>query len=237
MPDNPGEDSMTRSPDSKKALHWVDWIVLLVVAAGSILSVNSMLQYGVLGVSLTDDPRLSWHIVRAAGLTAYALLTASTVWGLFLSSHIIKNWTPGPVSLLLHAAVSWLAVALGAVHAGALLFDTYYPYTVRDVLVPFVGPYRPFAVGLGIVAAWLIFGITISFSFRRLIGQRAWRWLHYTSYVAFALVTVHSFLSGTDMAKPGMVILVDVSVVLVAALLTWRVMQAMSRSDQKRRSP
>ncbi len=213
---------------TKKNLYWVDLIFLLVAVGGTLFSMASLIQSGVFGVSLTADPQLSWHLSRAAGLTAYTLLAASTIWGLFLSSHLLKNWTPGPVSLLFHAAISWLAVGITVIHIGALLFDGYYKYTLADLLVPFIGPYRPFAVGLGVLAIWLTIAITLSFSFRRLIGQRAWRWLHYTSYGAFALVTIHSLLAGTDMTKPGMGILVGASVVTVSGLLSWRILQALS---------
>ncbi len=222
----PARNAVTPAP--KKNLYWVDLIFLLVAVGGTLFSIASLIQSGVLRTSLTTDPQLSWHLSRAAGLTAYTLMAASTIWGLFLSSHLLKNWTPGPVSLLLHAAVSWLAVGISVVHMGALLFDGYYKYTLADLLVPFIGPYRPLAVGLGVLAIWLTLAITLSFSFRRLIGQKVWRWLHYTSYAAFALITLHSVMAGTDMTKPGMGILVGASVVAVSGLLSWRVLQALS---------
>lgn len=213
---------------------WVDWVILGGILAASVVSVGAMLSSGAIGASLTGDSLLSWHIARAAGLTAYMLLTASTLWGLFLSTRLIKDWTPGPVSLLLHATASWLAVALMFVHVGMLLFDKYYSYTLADLFVPFIGPYRPFAVGLGIIAAWLTVAITISFAFRKVIGQRAWRLLHYTSYAAFALVTVHTVLAGTDMSKPGMWIVVVGFFALSAGLLGWRIRLSVSQRSMSK---
>ncbi len=212
-----------KPPEVREIPRWVDGLILLVVLLVAIFSISSMVQSGAFGISLTDDPQLAWHLVRAAGLTAYMLLAASTLWGLFLSTRAIKDWTPGSVSLLLHATVSWLALILGIVHVGLLLFDTYYSYKFSDLLIPFTGPYRAFAVGLGTISAWLILAITISFSFRKVIGQRAWRWLHYTSYAAFVLVTIHAAFAGTDASKPGMVIVLGGITLLIAALLYWRV--------------
>jgi sulfoxide reductase heme-binding subunit YedZ len=162
------------------------------------------------------------------------LLAASTLWGLFLSSRVIKDWSPGPVSLLMHATVSWLAVVLALAHALLLLFDNFYSYTVVDLMVPFIGPYRPLAVGLGIIALWLIFAITISFSLRRFMSNRAWYWLHYTSYIAFALVTVHALLAGTDADKLGMRIILGVFSAGVAALLAWRLRQSVFHHKPQR---
>ena len=202
---------------------WVDWIILLIIVGAAVVSIQWMINSGSIGASLTSDSLLSWHIARSAGLTSYILFTASTLWGLFLTTRVIKDWTPGTVSLLLHATASWLAVGLMVVHVGMLLFDKYYTYTIVDLFVPFIGPYRPFAVGLGILAAWLTVAITISFSLRKLIGQRAWRLLHYTSYLAFALITVHGVLAGTDMTKPGMWVVIGGFAALIVGLLMWRI--------------
>lgn len=212
---------------------WVDWVILFMIVAASAISVNWIINTGVPGTALTGDSLLSWHIARSAGITSYMLLLASTLWGLFLTTRVIKDWTPGTVSLLLHATVSWLAVGLMFVHVGMLLFDKYYSYSLVDLFVPFIGPYRPFAVGLGVLAAWLTFAITLSFALRKVIGQRVWRLLHYFSYLAFALTTIHGVLAGTDMSKPGMWVVVGGSSLLTVGLLMWRI----QRTNGQKASP
>src|SRR6266851_7570695 len=182
---------------------WIEWILVVIVAAVAVLSLVYTVQSGAFDVSLINNTQWSWFLVRSAGMVAYALLALSMLWGLFLSSHVLKNWSPGPLTMLLHAATSWLAVVLSIAHALLLLFDSYYTYTIQDIVVPFVGPYRPFAVGLGVIALWLTLVITVSFSLRKLIGHRQWLWLHYTSYGAFALITVHAMLAGTDATQAG----------------------------------
>jgi methionine sulfoxide reductase heme-binding subunit len=200
----------------------IDWIIFLVVLAVSILTFSAMWPSLNTSTLLAQGSKVSWYFVRAAGLSAYALLAASTVWGLFLTSRIIADWSPGPMSMLFHASTSWLAVVLSIAHAALLLLDTYYTYTITDLIMPFVGPYRPFAVGIGVVAAWLTLAITISFSLRKMIGQRVWRWLHYASYVVFALVTAHGVLAGTDSENVGTRITYIGMAVIVLALLLRR---------------
>ena len=208
---------------------WLDITVLIAMIAIAGWSLVTMIQTGTLSASLTADAQLSWHISRATGLIAYALLAASTIWGVLLTTRVIKDWAPGTLSMLLHASASWLAVVMMFVHVGMLLFDKYYNYSFGDLLVPFTGPYRPLAVGLGTIAAWLTLAITVSYSVRRVIGQRAWRWLHYTSYASFALVTLHSLMAGTDTSKLGMWVVMSVTSVIVAGLLIFRVKLAKSR--------
>ncbi|HVO43141.1 MAG TPA: hypothetical protein VMT34_10975 [Aggregatilineales bacterium] len=205
--------------------NWVDWVILLVVVAVSAASVLYTVGVGALNVSVAADTQASWHLVRSAGLVAYTLLAASTLWGLFLSSKVLKSWSPGPLTLLLHATTSWLAVVLAAAHALLLLFDNFYNYTLPDLLIPFIGPYRPFAVGLGVIALWLTLAITVSFSLRKLMSRKAWLWLHYTSYIAFALVTVHGLLAGSDAMQTGFRIILIGFAAGVFALLAWRISQ------------
>lgn len=216
------------APPKSAVPHWVDWLVGLMVAGVSLGALAIWANAGLLNFTVFDTPQWSWFIVRAAGLTAFLLLAASMVWGVFLSSHIVKDWVPGPASMLLHATTSWLAVALSLAHMGLLLFDSYYTYTLSNLLVPFTGPYRPVAVGIGIIAFWLILAVTISFSMRKLIGRRAWLWLHYTSYVAFGMVAVHALMAGTDATRPAMITILAGFSVLVGAMLIMRIRQSLA---------
>jgi len=157
------------------------------------------------------------------GNIAYILLTASMLWGLLLIVKPLRQTLSSPMSLLLHATVSWLAVVFALGHALLLLIDTYFSYTLASILIPFLGEYRPLWVGLGVIAFWLLLVVNISFNIRRRIGNRAWRWLHYTSYGAFVLVTLHTLFAGTDAGLFGMKVLLGASVAGVALLFLWRV--------------
>ena len=205
---------------------WVDWLVVAVILSISAFSLVSAAASGAFGTTLVGDNQWSWYLVRSAGMVAYTLLAASMLWGLFLSSRILKDWSPGPLSMLLHATTSWLAVVLSAAHALLLMFDQYYSYALSNLVVPFTGPYRPFAVGLGVIAFWLTLAITVSFSMRKLIGKRAWAWLHYTSYGAFGLITVHALLAGTDASQSGVRIILFAFAACVFVLFSWRVLRA-----------
>jgi len=207
---------------------WFDWLVLIVVFGIAAVSIAVTLLSGGLTTSLLNDATWSWHLVRAAGLVAYALLAASTLWGFLLHTRLIRDWSPGPLSLLLHAATSWLAVVFAFAHMALLMFDKFYTYTIPDLIVPFIGPYRPFAVGIGVLAFWLTFAITISFSMRKLIGQKAWRWLHLTSYITFLMVTVHALLAGTDASRLGMEITLLGSGFVVVTLTVYRIWLAIN---------
>jgi len=231
--------AMTEQARSPRKTHqveipaWIDALILIAVVVSMAAALFVAARLGAFELNLATDTKLSWHLVRTAGITAYTLLAASTLWGLILASRIIKDWSPGPMALLIHTTVSWLAVGLSLAHAGMLLFDTYFKYKVTDLIIPFVGPYRPVEVGLGIIAAWLTLTIAISFSQRKRIGQKAWRWLHYTSYVAFLLVTAHSLGAGTDANNLGLRVLAGFFTFSTFGLLALRIVRR-QKSPAKR---
>ena len=164
-----------------KTTRWLDILTLLISLAIIILSVGWLLYSGTFNVTLSQDEKLLWHLVRSSGLVAYILLMASTVWGLFISSQFVKDWSPGPVSLTLHSTVSWLSIILGLIHALLLRFDDYFTYTLRDIFIPFTGLYRPAFVGLGTLALWLLLVVSLSFPLKKYHGHRKRKKMHYTS--------------------------------------------------------
>jgi predicted ferric reductase len=208
-----------------KQARWLDLIALTVSIVVIALCFGWIIQSGVFTTSLTADQTLSWHLVRAAGITSYLLLTASTIWGLIVSGGFIRNWSPGALSTSLHNTASVVSLVLGLVHALLLLLDKYYSYTLASIFVPFAGPYRPEAVGLGVLGFWLIVVVSVSFPLKRYIGYKAWKNLHLTSYLAFGLVTLHGLFAGTDASLLGFRIVLVGSMAAVVALLAVRVLR------------
>lgn len=173
-------------------------------------------------LALTE--KTPWYFTRSAGTVAYLLLAGSTIWGLLLSTKLIKEAIPAALSLAMHNILSWLAVALTGLHALALLWDSYYTYTLADLTIPFVGPYRPGWVGLGIIGFYLMFLTSLSFNFRKQLGQKRWRQLHYATFGVYILATVHGVMAGTDSANLGMQILYWGSGLLVLFLTNFRLL-------------
>jgi len=166
--------------------------------------------------------RAAWYLTRATATVAYVLLSAATVWGLLLSTKLVKSRVPAPLALALHSALSWLAVGLGAGHALLLLADTYFSYSWANLLIPFTGPYAPLWVGLGTIALYGMALVSASFWVRQRLGAARWRLLHYSTFVFYALVTVHGLMAGSDAGKPQMQAMYAISAGLVLFLTNVR---------------
>lgn len=168
----------------------------------------------------------AWYLSRSSGVVGYLLLTLASVWGLLLSARLPGKQLPPPVALAAHNYLSWSAVGAVLFHAVVLLFDNYYPYSVTALLIPFTGPYSPFWVGLGIIALYLMALTSLSWRWRKQLGQTRWRRLHYLTFVAFLFATLHGLMAGTDSAQLGGMFAVSGGVVLWLTL--YRVVTALT---------
>lgn len=139
-----------------------------------------------------------WYLSRSAGLVAYLLLWGSVAWGLLLSSKMGQGRLRAPMLLDAHQFLSNVAIGFAAFHGLVLMGDRYLSFPLAAVMMPFAGTYKPALVAAGQVALWLSLLLSLSFTFRRRLGQRLWRILHYASFVAFWAAFVHSILIGSD---------------------------------------
>lgn len=180
--------------------------------------------------TLWASEKVAWYLTRSSGTVAYLFLSASTIWGLLLSSKLVKEIVPPPVALAMHDSLSWIAVGLASFHALVLLFDSYYTYTIGNLLIPFTGPYEPLLVGVGTIAFYLMLLLSASFHARKWLGAKRWRQLHYLTFVSYLLVTLHGWLVGTDSATFAW--LYGGSTLLVLFLTLYRIVTAMETASQ-----
>ena len=143
----------------------------------------------------------AWYVARSSGIVAYLLLSSSVVLGALMAGRARFAWPRFAVEEV-HRFLALLAGVFIAVHGLALLLDTVVPITLAQELVPFDSPYRPFAVGLGVLAAELAAAVGITNLFRSRLPHAFWRRAHYLTLGVWGLATVHGFLAGTDRLDP-----------------------------------
>jgi predicted ferric reductase len=154
--------------------------------------------------ALPAASRTLWYLTRTTAVAAYVTLTLSVMLGLLRT---IARASSESISWMvdeLHAFVATLAGLCVAGHLLTIRLDNYVIYTWHTLLIPGDGPYRPTAVNLGIFAFYLLVLLLLSSWLRRYIPYRTWRLVHYLSFVAFVLVTLHGWLAGSDAGEPWM---------------------------------
>lgn len=149
-----------------------------------------------------DSLQFWWYLTRAAGLMGYFLIWLSTAWGLVVSSKILDPIMDRGFTYDFHEYLSWLGLAFIATHVIVLMADKYLPYTIWQVLLPFLSPYRPLWVGIGVIAFYLSLLVTVTFYLKKHIGMELFRKIHYLSLVAYFGATLHGLYAGTDSVLP-----------------------------------
>ena len=181
---------------------------------------------------------LTWLIVRASGLVAYGLLAAASIWGLLLSNRLLGRKVPSRALTFTHEGLSLGALLALATHLGFVAADHYLAFGWLELLVPGAASWRPPASALGVTAAWSAVVVGSSFYGKRLIGQRAWRYLHYGSFGAFVAATAHGVMAGSDTTHPAVLALYLSSALSVLVLLVARITLASERpASRGRRAP
>ena len=182
-------------PRSLQALLWV--VLVLMIALAFYGSLPAAID-GIFHLVNVSPEKIPWVASRITAMLGYGALAASTVYGLGMTTHILDRISRRLVNDTLHESLSFWGLLLGSSHALLLLLDTYIGFGWDSILVPFVAPWRPLAVGLGSIALYLLILLIVTSKARMFIGLGLWRAIHLLAFVAFALITAHGFLAGTE---------------------------------------
>ncbi len=146
----------------------------------------------------------TWIVLRAAGIGAYLMLFMSVAWGLVSTTALFgKRWSKVSTNQI-HQFMSTAGLLLLAVHLGGLMLDSFAPFKLLDLLLPFRNAYRPVAVTFGIVAMYGTVLILGTSWIRKKLSTKFWRVIHLLAVPMFTAAMVHGIFAGTDTARPWM---------------------------------
>jgi predicted ferric reductase len=148
------------------------------------------------------DKKLAWYVSRAGGLVAWAVVTASIIWGLALSTRLVSKRGAPAWLLDLHRYLGALSLVFTAIHIVSLPFDNYAHISTMELLVPFRSSprsgYAPEPIAWGVVAFYLVVAIQLTSWIKKYLSRRVWHSIHLLSMPLFVVATVHGFKAGTE---------------------------------------
>ncbi|HTA14768.1 MAG TPA: ferric reductase-like transmembrane domain-containing protein [Solirubrobacteraceae bacterium] len=174
---------------------------------------------GTLGMNaqlVTAGPSAYWYLTRSTGAVALLLLTLAIVLGVIDVERWNTSRWPRFVIDSLHRNVSLLALVFLVAHVLTSVLDSFASISIVDALVPFVGSYRPFWLGLGAVAFDLVLAVIITSLLRARMGFVTWRAVHWLTYASWPIALVHGLGTGSDASG---IWLLTLSILCIAAVL------------------
>lgn len=164
-----------------------------------------------------------WYLSRAAGFTAYLLLFVSVALGISVGTRLGDRIAKRNTIFDLHRFTTILALAFTLFHVYILLFDGFFNFSVWQLSLPFLSPYRRWQTAVGVFAMYAFALIVISFYVRQFIGYRAWRAIHFVTFAMFASVALHGITAGTDTAEPWAKLIYVATGAATLALILYRI--------------
>jgi methionine sulfoxide reductase heme-binding subunit len=171
---------------------------------------------------LTSNP-VDWYAARAAGIVAYVLLSTIVVLGVTMAGKKKLHRWPRFAVEDVHRFGGLFVGTFVAIHVVTIAIDSWLPFSVASIVVPFTSRYKPIWVGLGIVAAELLLALAVTNRLRnRRISYRFWRRAHYLNFAVWGAATVHSLGSGTDRSTAWLIAVEAAAIALVSSAIAWR---------------
>ena len=163
-----------------------------------------------------------WAFGRGTGITALVFLTISLTLGIATRSGRRLVALPRFAIADVHRVAALAATVLVASHLILLLFDPYAQLRLVDLVVPFLGAYRPLWLGLGTLVLDVLVAVVVSSVLRHRLGLRAFRALHWLTYALWPIDLAHALGNGTDAGQVWFLAVASGCVIAVAAAVTWR---------------
>ncbi|MBY8876234.1 ferric reductase-like transmembrane domain-containing protein [Actinacidiphila acidipaludis] len=181
-----------------------------------------------------SGPSPLWYATRAAGTASLVLLTLTVVLGIAAAGRYApRNIGRFEVSAL-HRNLSLMTLVFLALHIVTAIADSFTHIGWPAAVVPFASSYRPLWVGLGAVALDLLLAVGITSAFRRRIGHRMWKAVHWSAYAAWPVALFHAAGTGTDTRLTPQLLLYAACVAAVLGAVWWRLARAGAGSRRVR---
>lgn len=167
-------------------------------------------------------PSPLWYATRGSGYAALVLLTASVVLGVVTSLRWRSEEWPRFLVQAVHRSVSLLVLVFLALHIVTAILDPFAGLGAKDALIPFASSYRPFWLGLGVIAMELLVAVIVTSLLRHRLGHRTWRLVHWLAYASWPVAMVHGLGTGSDAASQWGLLLDIACAGAVTMAVSWR---------------
>ena len=151
-----------------------------------------------------------WFLARSSGLVAAVALVLLMLSGIGQITGDTFRFLAPLTAWASHRALGITFGVAVVVHMVSLLFDTFVPFTVLQLFVPWLSNYKPVTlagvhlgslyVALGVLTFYGVVIVIISSLLWVEKKPYTWKWIHLLSYLLAVFVFVDALYLGTDLA-------------------------------------
>jgi len=173
------------------------------------------------------------------GLAAMTLLTLNILIGLVMSVKYnpVRNWPHRRINTFkIHNWTAYIALTTAAIHPVIILFSSTAKFTLIDIIYPVNAPRQPWVNVLGALALYTLAFVVVTSYFRRELGRKKWKTLHFTAYGTAALFYVHGILTDPSL-KDSPIDFLDAEKVYVEMCMLFVIVAATLRIRWQLRQP
>jgi predicted ferric reductase len=167
---------------------------------------------------------LLWYTTRGAGAVTLVLLSAVVVLGILSALRVRTAGWPRFLTAGLHRNLALMTLVFLGLHIVTAVIDPFTHLGWLTAVVPFSSYYRTLWLGLGTVAFELLVAIVVTSLARPLVGQAAWRLVHWLTYASWPIAVIHGLGTGTDVWSAWSLVLTALCVGAVIAAIAYRLM-------------
>jgi predicted ferric reductase len=151
----------------------------------------------------------SWYVSRGSGIIAAIAIVLLLLSGIGQVTGYTFRFLEPIVAWASHRALGIIGGIAILVHMFSLLFDTFVPFTVLELFVPWLSHYKPILLfGISVGSLWVALGVlafylVVIIIFVSLLWIQKkpllWKWTHLASYIVMLFIFIHALYLGTDL--------------------------------------
>ncbi|GIN93890.1 ferric reductase-like transmembrane domain-containing protein [Siminovitchia terrae] len=166
----------------------------------------------------------TWVLIRLFGLLSYLFFTLSVSFGMLGQFRSLK--AKKALLFQIHLSSAWAGMMTVLVHVLLLLIDSYQPYELDELLIPFSASYSPILSGIGTIAFLMSLSVIFtSDTMVKVLGRPLWKKIHILVFPAWLGMVIHGLFLGTDSSNIAVYWFYIISIFIVLVILLSTMMQ------------
>ncbi|GIN98376.1 hypothetical protein J6TS1_42460 [Siminovitchia terrae] len=166
----------------------------------------------------------TWVLIRLFGLLSYLFFTLSVSFGMLGQFRSLK--AKKGLLFQIHLSSAWAGMMTVLVHVLLLLIDSYQPYELDELLIPFSASYSPILSGIGTIAFLMSLSVIFtSDTMVKVLGRPLWKKIHILVFPAWLGMVIHGLFLGTDSSNIAVYWFYIISIFIVLVILLSTMMQ------------